>query len=242
MSTAESASLASPANPATPPEAVRRWPRLAVWALGICAGLALVWAAGQGAARRETAALTDAMQRSIEVHAVGLRGATARYSYLPATVAQHPDVPALLLNPQDPARVERANRFLEAVNRRADADALYLMDADGLTLAASNWNGAQSFVGHVYANRPYFIDARAGRSGLFYGVGQTTGIPGLFISAPVRHEGRVIGVVAVKLSLKTITAAWAQARDPIVVTDERGIVVIGSVPAWNYRATRPLSA
>jgi len=243
MSAADSASLASPATAAAPlAAAVRRRPRLAIWALGICAGLALVWAAGQGAARRETAALTDAMQRSIEVHAVGLRGATARYSYLPATVAQHPDVPALLLNPQDPARIERANRLLEGVNRRADADALYLMDADGLTLAASNWNGAQSFVGHVYANRPYFIDARAGRSGLFYGVGQTTGVPGLFISTPVRHDGRVIGVVAVKLSLKAITTAWAQARDPIVVTDERGIVVIGSVPAWNYRATRPLSA
>ncbi len=172
MSTAESARLASPATRATRlATALRRWPRFAVWALAACAGLALVWAAGQGAARREAAALTDAMQRSVEVHAVGLRGTTARYSYLPATVAQHPDVAALLLNPQDPVRVERANRLLEAVNRRADADALYLMDADGLTLAASNWNDTQSFVGQVYANRPYFIDARAGRSGLFYGVG-----------------------------------------------------------------------
>ena len=240
MSTVDSFSLAGPGAPRAMPGGRRR--RLAGWALAAIAALALVWAAGQGAARREATALTDAMQRSIEVHAVGLRGATARYSYLPATVAQHPEVLTLLLNPQDPARVERANRYLEAVNRRADADALYLMNADGLTLAASNWNDAQSFVGHVYANRPYFIDARVGRSGLFYGVGQTTGVPGLFISAPVRHDGRIVGVVAVKLSLKAITAAWAQARDPIVVTDERGIVVIGSVPGWTYRATRPLSS
>jgi len=240
MSIVESASLVRPHMPRS--AAIDRGRRFAAWALAVCAGLALVWAAGQWAAQREAKALTDAMQRSIEVHAVGLRGATARYSYLPAIVAQHPEVPALLQNPRDSARIERTNRYLEVVNRRADADALYLMDAGGLTLAASNWNDAQSFVGQVYANRPYFIDARAGRSGLFYGVGQTTGIPGLFISAPVRQEERIVGVVAVKLGLKAITTAWAQARDPIVVTDERGIVVIGSVPGWNYRATRPLSA
>lgn len=231
------------ANPGAPQAAARvRGRRLVRWALAVGAGLVVVWAAGHGAARREVAALTDAMQRSIEVHAVGLRGATARYGYLPATAAQHPEVLALLLNPQDPARVERANRYLESVNRRADADALYLMNADGLTLAASNWNEPQGFVGHSYANRPYFADARAGRSGQFYGVGQTTGIPGLFLSAPVRHDGRIVGVLAVKVSLKAITAAWAQARDPIVVTDERGIVVIGSVPDWTYRATRRLNA
>ena len=60
MTTAESASLANPATPATRlATALRRRPRLAAWALGLCAGLALVWAAGQGAARREAAALTD---------------------------------------------------------------------------------------------------------------------------------------------------------------------------------------
>ena len=80
-----------------------------------------------------------------------------------------------------------------------------------------------------YANRPYFIDARAGAQRPVLRRRPDHRHPrGWFISAPVRHDGRVNnGVVAVKLSLKAITAAWAQARDPIVVTDERGIVVAG---------------
>ncbi len=229
------------AAPAVPAAGVRS--RRVMWAaLGLALVLALVAAAGEWAARRETETLADAMRRSIEVHVLGLRGAAQRYSYLPATVAQQPEVLAALLHPTDPARLARANRYLEDISRRAGADALYLMNADGLTLAASNWNDPQSFVGHNYANRPYFIDARAGRSGLFYGVGQTTGVPGLFMSAPLRVEGQVLGVVAVKVSLGSIAAAWAAARDPIVVTDARGIVVLGSVPGWAYRATRPLSA
>jgi len=93
---------------------------------------------------------------------------------------------------------------------------------------------AESFVGESYANRPYFLDARAGRRGLFYGVGQTTGEPGLFMSAPVRAEGggEVLGVVTVKVSLRQLHEAWAFVRDPILLTDARGIVFLSSVPAW----------
>jgi two-component system sensor histidine kinase DctS len=236
------APLTDAAAAGTAPPVGLRHRRLVKVVLGLAVALALAAAAGQWAASRETATLADGMRRTIEVHVLGLRGAAQRYSYLPATVAQQPDVLAALRHPADPGLLARANRYLEDVSHRAGADALYVMDADGLTLAASNWNEPQSFIGHNYANRPYFSDARAGRSGLFYGVGQTTGVPGLFMSAPVRVDGQVLGVVAVKVSLSSIAAAWAAARDPIVVTDERGIVVLSSVPGWAYRATRPLTA
>ena len=56
--------------------------------------------------------------------------------------------------PHDPASLERANRFLEDVNRRAGSSALYVMNLQGKTLAASNWALPGSFVGHVYRDRP----------------------------------------------------------------------------------------
>jgi len=73
-------------------------------------------------------------------------------------------------------------------------------------------------------------------------VGKTTGIPGLFIAAPVRQGDLVVGVVAVKVSLREIEAAWAGARDPVLLSDARGVVFLGSPEAWLYRSTRPLSA
>lgn len=213
----------------------------AAWLAVIAATLALIASAGQWAAVREANHKADAIKRAMEVHALGLRNAAGKYSHLPFTAGLHPDVLAALDRPQDGAARQRANLYLESVNQEAGADALYLIDRQGLTLAASNWNAPQSFVGNSYANRPYFLDARAGGRGLFYGVGQTTSEPGLFISAPVRAAGGgVLGVVAVKVNLRPLQDAWAAARDPIFVTDARGIVFLSSVPSWLYTATRLL--
>ncbi len=100
----------------------------------------------------------------------------------------------------------------------------------------------QSFVGQNYANRPYFRDALAGHFAMFYGVGQTTGDPGLFMAAPVHQSGVLVGVVAVKVSLHEIETTWANSKDPIMLADARGIFFMGSVPAWLYKTRRALSA
>ncbi|WPH19355.1 sensor histidine kinase [Variovorax paradoxus] len=238
-----------PPLPPLPPETPtarsrpRRWRTLLAWTAAVAVALLLIGAAGQWAAAREASFQADSIRRAMEVHALGLRDAAGKYGYLPRTAGMHPDVFDVLAHPRDPTAQQRANRYIEEVNRHAGSDALYLIDLQGLTLAASNWATPQSFVGESYANRPYFIDARAGRSGLFYGVGQTTGEPGLFMSAPVRSEaGAVLGVLTVKISLRQLQEAWTFAREPILLTDARGIVFLSSVPAWMYQATRPLAA
>jgi two-component system, LuxR family, sensor histidine kinase DctS len=225
-----------------PMPAPNRVTRLAVWVLVLAGAAMLIAWSGQRSADREAAALADTIRQALEVNVLGLRGAAANFNYLPFTAAQHPNVIAALASPTDGAQRRRLNLYLEEVNRRAGSDTLYVMDLAGKTLAASNWNTSRSFVDHDYANRPYFIDARAGGSGLFYGIGTTTGIAGLFIAAPIHSAGRVVGVVTVKVSLQALEAAWADARDPILLADARGILFLGSVGPWMFHATRPLSA
>jgi len=208
---------------------------------GLLLMLLLIGAAGRWAEQREIGAQVDMIHRAIEVHTLGLRGAADKFSYLPFTAAQQPDVVAALREPGDATLREQANRYIERVNQSAGSDVLYLIDRKGLTLAASNWKEPSSFVGESYANRPYFMDAQAGRYGRFYGVGQTTGEPGLFLSAPVRQGEAVLGVVVAKVSLRQIQDTWASARDPILLTDAHGIVFLSSVAPWMYRATRALS-
>ena len=208
----------------------------------IIAAVVLIAWSGQWAGRREAASQADAVRRSIEVYTLGLRGTVSKYNYLPFTASQHPDIIAALEAPTDAARLQRANLYLEDVNQRAGSDALYVIATSGKTVAASNWNMPQSFVNQDYSNRPYFMDARRGQSGQFYGIGSTTGIAGLFIATPVRRNGAVIGVVAAKVSMREIEAAWAVARDPIMLADARGIFFIGSTTAWMFHTTRPVSA
>ena len=201
----------------------------------------LVLGAGEWATRNELDTQWDNLRRSAEVQALALRGVATRYSYLPFTAAQQPLVAQLLRNPTSPQVREAANAYLQTVNTRAGSDTLYVMDAQGMTLASSNWDTPSSFVDQNYGNRPYFRDALHGLTGRFYGVGKTTGEPGLFASAPVQQaDGKVIGVVAVKVRMQPIVDTWSQLRDPVFVADERGIVFLGSVAPWLYKTTRPL--
>ncbi|WP_082702162.1 ATP-binding protein [Pseudacidovorax intermedius] len=239
------------ADPAVPPQLPaapvarqgRRWPGAAAWVAALAlAGLAVALV-GEWAADRAARSQADELRRAAEVQRAALGDATGRFRHLPFAAALHPVVLALLARPGDAALRERANRYLEELDQLAGAEALYLIDAHGVTLAASNWALPHSFVGQSYANRPYFTEALQGRTGRFYGVGQTTGEPGLFLSAPVRGPGgAVLGVVTVKVSLRPLQEAWRRAVDPILLTDARGIVFLSSVPQWLYHATRPVDA
>lgn len=241
-----------PQDPVQAPSAVgdarrRSWEtRLrAVAPAMVVLGLAvlLVLGAGRWAAHNELDTQWDNLRRSGEVQALALRGVATRYSYLPFTAAQHPLVLELLSSPNSARARDAANEYLRTVNAQAGSDTLYVIDASGLTLASSNWNTASSFVGHNYGNRPYFRDAMEGRAGRFYGVGKTTGEPGLFASAPVRQadRGPIVGVIAVKVRMEPIVETWAQLRDPVFLADERGIIFLGSEARWLYKATRPLA-
>ncbi|BEP95877.1 hypothetical protein GmRootA79_42610 [Acidovorax sp. A79] len=200
----------------------------------------LILGAGEWATRNELETQWDNLRRSSEVQALALRGVATRYSYLPFTAAQQPLVADLLRHPASQSVREAANAYLQAVNAHAGSDTLYLMDDKGLTLASSNWDTPSSFVDQNYSNRPYFRDALHGQAGRFYGVGKTTGEPGLFASAPVQRDGKVIGVVAVKVRMQPIVDTWAQLLDPVFVTDERGILFLGSVSSWLYKTSKPL--
>lgn len=219
----------------------RRWGAGFIAAM-LCVAVLLVVGAGEWAAQSERDTQWDNLRRSGEVQALALRGVATRYNYLPFTTAQHPLVRQLLHHPASQEVRDAANAYLQTVNHHAGSDMLYVMDLQGLTLASSNWDTPNSFVHQNYRNRPYFRDALNGETGRFYGVGKTTGEPGLFVSAPVRENGQVIGVVAVKVRMEPIANPWEQLRDPVFVTDERGIVFLGSVPAWLYRTSRPVTA
>lgn len=77
--------------------------------------------------------------------------------------------------------------------------------------------------------------------GLFYGVGLTTGNPGLFVAEAIREHGRVLGVVTVKLSLAKVAATWAKAHEPVLLRDEHGVAFLATYPDWLYHTTRPLT-
>lgn len=216
------------------------WRRRVMQGLMIALALLFTAVAGEWAARREIDRQSDTIHQTLDLQVSALRGKVGQYTNIPYTAAQHSDVQALIQKPS-PERVQRVNLYLQEVSRRIGADALYVMDGNGLTLAASNWNSSISFVGQKYDFRPYFKDAIAGANGFFYAIGATTGEPGLFISTPVRLAGQPVGVVAVKVGLQEVEESWRKTGAPVLLTDERGIIFLSSMFSWTYKAIRTLS-
>jgi two-component system, LuxR family, sensor histidine kinase DctS len=216
--------------------------RNALWVTLLAFVVAVVYLSGNWVANLALKGQVESIQRAISINALGLLSNAEKFSTLPYAVALHPDVLVALKEKENLAVKQLVNQYLENITLQAGSDALYLMNVDGLTIAASNWSSGQTFVGKNYANRPYFIDALRGNPSVFYGIGQTTGIPGLFLATPVFEKDTVIGVVVIKVSLRAVEDAWAGLTAPIMVSDAKGIFFLGSVPHWKFQAKLPLSA
>ncbi len=197
-----------------------------------------VWQASRWAGAVELEAMTATGRERLALYASTLRGALNRYAYLPYVLSRNAPVRQMLRRDESS---EAVSRYLEELNRVAGSEALYVMNAEGDTLASSNWREPTSFVGRNYAFRPYFAAAREGRQGRFFAIGVTTGRPGFFMSHPVRIDGRFAGVAVVKVDLDPLQDDWRQGGETVLVSDANGVVFLASRSDWKYTTLAPLS-
>ncbi|WP_105374950.1 sensor histidine kinase [Neorhizobium huautlense] len=163
-----------------------------------------------------------------------------RFRSLPAIVGEDARVRALARD-TSPEAIDAANAYLERIVEQTGPADLYVLNAAGLTLAASNHATPQSFVGHDYSFRPYFRDALVAGNGRFYAIGVTTRKPGYFLSSRIDIAGARPVVVVVKADLSPLEAAWAAAGVRIAIADRAGVVFLSGDPGWKYRPLQPLA-
>lgn len=126
------------------------------------------------------------------------------------------------------------NAFLKTFAETMDLHIAWLIDHTGLTIATSNYDSADSLLGTNYADRAYFIAAMSGERGRQFAVGRVSSVPGFFFASPVRQYGTVLGVVAVKTDLPTLSRRLR--LDAAFVTDEQGVVVLANDKAHIFHA------
>ncbi|WP_261370106.1 hybrid sensor histidine kinase/response regulator [Lysobacter antibioticus] len=215
--------------------------RNALWLILIVAGgLLSAWVAGRVAYSQallrqagEARALLGQRAQVIEQH-------IDRYRIMPAVLSLDPQLRATLANPNDRTQRQRANERLVQLNFANRTSTLTLIDAAGIGIAASNWNLANSNVGHSYAFRPYFQRAMTQGAGEFYAIGVTTHVPGHFIARAVHDErGGAVGAVAVKVELEDIRSDWSERGDLVLLSDANGVVFLSAHPQWRYRVLAP---
>ena len=213
---------------------------LAYAGLIVVAIAAAAWIVYGWAWQRGLDDLHQAAARRMQNLSATLLVPTDKYSYLPGLLASHPLVLDVLSHPGRRDAVARANVFLDKVQKDSRAAVAYVVNADGLALASSNWDSATSFVGQKFGYRPYVQDALRTGEGRFYGMGIVSLQPGYFLSHAVLQDGRVLGITVVKIDLSGIDDSWRGGQEEITVTDEHGVVFLSSRADWKYRPMQAL--
>lgn len=180
--------------------------------------------------------------QTLDLFVANLLGTLQRYEVLPQILGRLPDVQQALLAPADQQAQHTANQLLKRIQQQTGADVIYLMDTQGLTLAASNWDAERSFVGNNFAFRPYFRNALQGDTGVFFGLGNISVKRGYYFGSAVYANGAVVGVIVVKVDLDFTETLWGQTPEQLVVTDKNGVVILTSRADWRFTATRELTA
>ena len=132
------------------------------------------------------------------------------------------------------AQLGALNQSLDIGASNLSADVVFILDAFGNCIAASNAGTPDSFVGANYADRDYFLQARAGQRGRQYAVGRTSRIPGLYYSAPVIGNGQFLGTVVAKRDIKKIIS-WSNSVNAFL-TDTNGVIVLASDAHLEFHA------
>ena len=179
---------------------------------------------------------------ALRLAVAALGGHLSRYEPLPALIADHDDIEALLQAPNDPALRRIANEYLKEINGLLESSDIYVMTPDGNTIAASNYEMPGTFVGQNFDYRPYFQDAIAGRQARFYALGTTSLKRGYYFSSPVDVDGRILGVIVFKVDIDSIESSWRGGEYKLFVADPEGIIFMTGSPEWLYSGILPLDA
>ncbi|MFC1844845.1 PAS domain S-box protein [Thermodesulfobacteriota bacterium] len=149
-----------------------------------------------------------------------------------------------LLAHSTPESLLAANRILDHFRNTLRADVCYLMDHEGNTIASSNRNDLDSFVGLNFSFRPYFQEAIKGNPANYLALGSTSGKRGVYFSFPIYEysEESPSGIVVIKGSIEQIEREIGFTSDEIVlVTDPNGFIFISNRQDWLYHTAWHIS-
>ncbi len=170
-----------------------------------------------------------------------LRGEQDKFRALTRLIAQHPTFRNLLNGTLSEDEIATLNLSLEKMNAFTGALDIYIMDKTGLTIAASNWNTDNSFIGRNFYYRPYFQAAMQGRLGRYFAMGATSGQRGYYFAYPIRSGTAITGALVIKMDVGHLESVWWSHDFDILITDTNGIIFLSTNPDWVFKSLKALN-
>jgi len=221
-------------------ENLQRWQRhrLVTVLLIVLFSALVLWQTAYWTTRIASDEIRNRSQNTLQLVVANLEAELRRFQALPELVSAEPDLIAVLEGSQDNHLL---NLELERINSVLDSSDIYLMNPDGLTIAASNWRSPLTFINRNFKFRPYFQDAMADQRGSFFGLGTTSKERGYFFSYPVKVKGKILGVIVVKITVDMLEKEWQRADGQVLVVDDNGVVFLSTDERWRMHLLFPFS-
>ncbi len=196
--------------------------------------------AGRVARDRATANLNEQAAAALPLAAAALSSVIEKQRLIPTVLSRDPEV-ITQIAATDPAAEARLDEKLAEIVAESGAAVIYVVDKNGVAIAASNAGDPGSFVGSDYGFREYFSRAMTEGSAAQFALGTVSGRPGLYLSRRVDSVTGPLGVVVVKLEFDALEARWRDSGFVVVVTDPAGVIQLTTVPEWRFGALPALA-
>ncbi len=140
------------------------------------------------------------------------------------------------------ARVRpETNSALDRYSHGLRDSVCYVLDRTGKTVASSNRDRPDSFVGKSFAFRPYFKEAISGKPGWDLALETTSGARSYYTSFPLRGAGQdPIGVAVIKRPLSE-SLIHHPTESIFMLIDPNGVIFLSSKRELLYRALWPMA-
>lgn len=217
------------------------WPRLILMIGAVaCATTIFAWIYGNTVRQSAVEAARVEAERRAALEIGTLVSDVEKFRLLPFALVELPDVRAVLTTgtPDDRARLDTKLNMLAA---QTEASVIYVTNQAGIALSSSNAGQSDSFVGHSFQFRPYFIRAMREGADEYFAEGSVTRRTGLFLARRVGGGASPAGIVVVKIEFQKVEQLWRAGNRISFITDRDGVIILSTEPRIRFTATAPIA-
>lgn len=197
----------------------------------VVATLLILWLTGHASLRITLAELETGARANLEVQTAVLERLLDKFRLLSPLLARGSDTVALLSGKDVPL----GPGITAIAAGMSGAEEVWLMDTGGNVVVSSRDGVPAGSIGGAREIRQAFDEALQGQLGRQLIPGTPERSSNYVFASPLRKGDRIVGVLAVRVSLADVEQAWALSTDTILALDTGGRVVVTNVPEWRGR-------
>jgi len=202
--------------------------KLGIGAAMVVASAAILWLTGLASLRLSMAEVQTRAEANLAVQAAVLERLLDKFRLMSPLLARGPETGRLVSG-----RDIVLDRTITAVAAgMSGAEEVWLMDTLGRVIVTSRHGAPFGAIGGAAAIPEAFEQAKQGQLGRELVPGSPQSVANYVFASPLRDGDRLIGILAVRVSLEDVEQAWALSKDPILAVDGDGRVVVTNVPGW----------